>query len=67
MEDSGELELHSYPLEQAHIVYMIVYILSTVEGLEPHQLLMGTDGDVNVIFNHASGLCRRVARLPDPV
>jgi hypothetical protein len=63
MEDGGELEVHSYPLEQAHIVYMSVSILSTAEGLEPYQFLMGTDGDVGVVFNHASVLCRRVAQL----
>jgi hypothetical protein len=62
-EDGGELEVHSYPLEQVHIVCMSVNIISTAEGLEPHQLLMGMDGDVGVIFNHASSLCRRVARL----
>jgi hypothetical protein len=28
---------------------------------------MGTDGDVGVIFNHASSLCRRVAQLPRPM
>jgi hypothetical protein len=62
VEDGGELEVHSYPLEQAHIVYMSVNILSTTERLKPHQqFLMGTDGDVSVVFNHASSLCRRVA------
>jgi hypothetical protein len=67
VEDGGELEVHSYPLEQSHIIYMSVNILSMAEGLEPHQLLIGTDGDVGGVFNHASGLRRRVARLPSPV
>jgi hypothetical protein len=67
MEDGGDLVVHSYPLEQTYIVDTSVSILSMAEGLEPHQLLMGTDGDVGVIINHASGLCRRVARLPGPV
>jgi hypothetical protein len=46
---------------------MSVNILSTVEGLEPQQLLMGMDGGVGVVFNHASGLCRWVARQHGPV
>jgi hypothetical protein len=61
MEDGGVLEVHSYSLDQAHIIYMSVSIFSMVERLEPHQLLMGTDGDVGVIFKHAFGLCKRVA------
>jgi hypothetical protein len=34
MKDGGELEVYSYPLEKAHIVYMSVSILLMVEGLE---------------------------------
>jgi hypothetical protein len=67
MEDGGELEVHSYPLEQTHIIDMSLSILLMVEGLEPHQLLMGTKIGVGVIINHSSGLCRRVARLLGPV
>jgi hypothetical protein len=59
--------IQSYPLEQTHIVNMSVSILSMQEGLEPHQLLMGTDGDVSVFINHASNLCRKVAQLLGPV
>jgi hypothetical protein len=47
--------------------YMNVNLLSTAEGLEPHQLLMDTDGDGNVILYHSSGFCRRVAWLPSLV
>jgi hypothetical protein len=50
MEDDGELKVHSYPLEQNHIINTCVSILSTAEGLEHHQLLMGTNGDVGVII-----------------
>jgi hypothetical protein len=67
VEDGGKLEVHSYPLEQAHIVYTSMSILPMAEGLKPHQLLMGTDGDVGVILNHATSLCKRIAQLPDPV
>jgi dihydrodipicolinate synthase/N-acetylneuraminate lyase len=65
VEDDGELEVHS--LKKAHIIYTSVNIFSTVEGLNPHQLLMGMDGDVSVILNLASGLWRRVAQLPNPM
>jgi hypothetical protein len=61
MEDGGELKVHSYPLEQTHVVDMSVNILSMVKELKPHKLLMGMDGDVGVIINNASGLCGRVA------
>jgi hypothetical protein len=61
VKDGAELKVHSYPLEQDHIIYMSVNILSMADGLESHQLLMGMDGDVDVVFNNASGLCRRVA------
>jgi hypothetical protein len=65
MEDGGELEVHSYPLEETHIIDTSVSILSMVEGLKPHQLLIGMDGDADVIVNHSTSLCRRIAQLPD--
>jgi hypothetical protein len=64
VEDGGKLDVHQYSLEQTHIVYTSVSVLSTAEGLEPHQLLVVVDGDVVVIFNHeSSSFCRRVAQL----
>jgi hypothetical protein len=67
-EDGGKLDVHTYCLEQTHIVYMSVSLLSTIEGLEPHQLLVVVDDDVGVVFHHgSSSLCRRVARLSGPM
>jgi hypothetical protein len=44
--DGRKLDVHPHSLEQTHIVYTSVSVLSNAEGLKPLQFLVVADGDV---------------------
>jgi hypothetical protein len=63
-EDEGKLFIHSNPLEQVHIVYTSVTILSLAERLVLFHLLGAMDGNVITFRGHRKVIVCKIADRP---